>query len=77
LFTLFCGRGALVLRRADTCAMLACGGGGAAARRRRHAPAATIPSNLFIIESSHLILRTCVAAAERWLAVAERFARMA
>ena len=28
LFTLFCGRGALVLRRADTCAMLACGGGG-------------------------------------------------
>ena len=28
LFTLFCGRGALVLRRADTCAMLACCGGG-------------------------------------------------
>ena len=28
LFTLFCGRGALVVRRADTCAVLACGGGG-------------------------------------------------
>jgi hypothetical protein len=28
LFTLFCGRGALVLRRADTCVLPACGGGG-------------------------------------------------
>ena len=28
LFTLFCGRVALVLRRADTCALPACGGGG-------------------------------------------------
>ena len=28
LFTLFCGRGALVLRRADTCALPACCGGG-------------------------------------------------
>ena len=60
LFTLFCGRGALVLRRADTCAMLACGGGGGGGGDASAAFLGCIIYRSFV-ESAHFLLipRVC------------------
>ena len=54
LFTFFCGRGALVVRRADTCALPACGGGGGGSG----ASAAFLGCIVYrsFVESAHFLL---------------------